>query len=242
MTRDLKDPDSRSPEAQWLDASHDLLQPVRAAQLMLGALRDAATVERRAVIMDDLAAALASLDDMLGSMMASAEVDLGRLRPRVGDFVIGDAVDDVVRQAAALGRAKGVEVRGVRCRAMVRSDPVLARRMLGNLAVNAVRHSGSDRVLIGCRRRGDTIRVEVRDRGKGIAENDLARVFERFERGSPSAGPDGEGLGLGLAIVKGTADVLGHNIYVDSRAGGGSMFAITFPLSGIVRPDPGPSA
>jgi two-component system CheB/CheR fusion protein len=85
-------------------------------------------------------------------------------------------------------------------------------------------------VLLGCRRRGDTLRIEVWDTGPGIPEGQLQAIFEEFHQLDNAARERNRGLGLGLAIVQRLADLLGHAVDVRSRLGKGSVFAIEVPL------------
>ena len=115
------------------------------------------------------------------------------------------------------------------CSLVVRSDRRLLRRLVQNLVSNAIKYTPAGRVLIGCRRRGDTLRIDVYDTGVGIPESkrrDIFVEFHRLEQGARIA----RGLGLGLSIVERVARVLGCAIELESTAGGGSHFAVAVPL------------
>jgi CheY-like chemotaxis protein len=95
---------------------------------------------------------------------------------------------------------------------------------------NAIKYTPKGRVLIGCRRRGDRVRIEVVDTGVGIPrarQRDIFLEFHRLDRGARIA----RGLGLGLSIVERIARVLGHKIEVKSASGKGSEFSIDVPRS-----------
>src|SRR3546814_11009265 len=83
--------------------------------------------------------------------------------------------------------------------------------------------------LLGARRRGETLSIEIHDTGPGIAAEYHQAIFEEFRRVSP-AGTRASGLGLGLAIVKRAADLLGHQVALNSHVGRGSGFSLTVPL------------
>jgi CheY-like chemotaxis protein/anti-sigma regulatory factor (Ser/Thr protein kinase) len=112
--------------------------------------------------------------------------------------------------------------------AVVRSDPLMLRRILQNLVANALRYTQRGTVLMGCRLKGEDICIEVHDTGPGIPEAQREAIFVEFQRGDASAG-DKAGIGLGLSIVRRFADLLGHDIRLNSRAGKGSVFSVTVP-------------
>ena len=99
-----------------------------------------------------------------------------------------------------------------------------------NLLSNAVKYTTEGKLLLGCRRRGDKLRIEVWDTGPGIPELELQAIFEEFHQLDNPARERSKGLGLGLAIVQRLADLLGHKIDVRSRLGAGSVFTIEVPL------------
>jgi signal transduction histidine kinase len=111
----------------------------------------------------------------------------------------------------------------------VRSDRVALAIIVNNLVGNAVRYTERGRILVGCRRRGSHLVIEVHDTGVGIAAKAIPAAFERFRQLDPAAS---EGFGLGLSIVKGLAEQLQHPLLVRSRPGAGSCFAISVPLEG----------
>ncbi len=107
---------------------------------------------------------------------------------------------------------------------MVLSHPLLLSGILRNLMRNAIAYTPrGGRVLVGCRRRGPDLHIEVRDSGVGIPANELPQIFKAFHRGNQTGS---DGLGLGLFIVKRTANLLGHRIEVRSATGRGSCFAL----------------
>jgi two-component system, OmpR family, phosphate regulon sensor histidine kinase PhoR len=128
---------------------------------------------------------------------------------------------------AALQR--GIDLRAVSTNAHVVSNPVLLGCIVRNLLTNAIRYTEpGGRILIGCRRKGDEIRIDVYDTGIGIPELQLPRIFESFTRLAPE---QGNGLGIGLSIVRRALEVLGHRIEVRSVVGEGSLFSIYAPAA-----------
>jgi len=108
------------------------------------------------------------------------------------------------------------------------SDPLMLRRILQNLLTNALRYTHRGGVLMGCRRKGGEVQIQVHDTGPGIPEAQRQAIFLEFQRGEAYAS-DGAGFGLGLSIVRRFATALGHEIRLSSRVGSGSTFSVTLP-------------
>jgi signal transduction histidine kinase len=106
--------------------------------------------------------------------------------------------------------------------AWVRSDPILLERIVGNLVGNALRYTREGGVLLGCRREGERLRIEVWDTGIGIPPDKHEAIFAEFYQVAPGGHLSGGGLGLGLAIVARLCELLGHEVQVASRSGRGS--------------------
>jgi two-component system phosphate regulon sensor histidine kinase PhoR len=124
---------------------------------------------------------------------------------------------------------RGIDLRAVTTNAYVVSNPVLLGCILRNLLTNAIRYTEpGGRILIGCRRKGPEIRIDVYDTGIGIPEHQLPRIFESFTRLAPEGS---NGLGIGLSIVRRALELLGHRIEVRSSVGEGSLFSIYAPAA-----------
>ncbi|BBO07572.1 MULTISPECIES: hybrid sensor histidine kinase/response regulator [Bradyrhizobium] len=216
-------------------ASHDLLQPLNAARLFLSALDESLSVSSRTADADKERAlassavtALRSTEHVLDRLLDISSYDAGAVRAEVLDFPIADLFVQLNVEFSAMARERGLVLRVVDCGLAVRSDPHLLRRILQNLLSNALRYTPRGRILLGCRRRGSALRIEIWDTGVGIAAEDQKRIFEEFQRLAPGSE---KGLGLGLAIVDRVSRLLGHAVDVRSRPGHGSCFAVTVPLA-----------
>jgi CheY-like chemotaxis protein/anti-sigma regulatory factor (Ser/Thr protein kinase) len=130
---------------------------------------------------------------------------------------------------APAAREKELKLRIVPCKQHVRSDPLLLERILLNLVSNALRYTPRGKILVGCRRRGARVRIEVRDSGIGIPQQELRNIFQEFYQLSGADRDRAKGLGLGLAIVERLARLLGHELHVASTPGKGSLFAVEVP-------------
>jgi CheY-like chemotaxis protein len=148
------------------------------------------------------------------------------MRPEFSSFRIDDIMRQIELEFAPLAAAKGIDLKYVPCMLVVRSDRRLLRRLVQNLVSNAIKYTPTGRVLIGCRRTEEELRIDVYDTGVGIPESkqrDIFIEFHRLEQGARIA----RGLGLGLSIVERVARVLGCAVAVDQTRGGGSHFAVT---------------
>ena len=207
-------------------AGHDLMQPLQAARLFLSALAERSP--DHAVTQID--ASLNSVEHLLGELVEVSKLDSGVTTPSFADFRLADVLKPLAEEFSALAGAQGLAFRAMPCSAAVRSDPALLRRILQNFLANALRYTVRGRILLGCRRRGRDVVVEVWDTGPGIPEGKLRDIFLEFHRLEQGKGR-GEGLGLGLAIVERLAGLMGHAVDVRSRPGRGSCFSVRLPVA-----------
>lgn len=212
--------------------THDLMQPLHAAQLFAHALteRGGDLVASR-----HLDGALSATEGLLTGLLDVARLEGGRLHPQPRAFALAEVLDPLAAEFRAIALDRGVRLDVVHAQAWVRSDPQLLRRVLQNFLSNALRYAGRGRVLLGTRRHGDRLRVEVWDTGPGIAPGEQRLIFQEFRRGRTAGG---QGLGLGLSIAQRMADLLGHPLGLRSWPGRGSVFSIEVPLATPVRASP----
>jgi CheY-like chemotaxis protein len=104
-------------------------------------------------------------------------------------------------------------------------------RILSNLIANALRYTEEGGILVGCRKRGRSVRIEVWDTGVGIPREQHDRIFEEFYQLNNPSRDRTRGLGLGLATVKRIVQLLGHPLHLKSVPGRGSKFSIDVPLA-----------
>ncbi len=217
-------------------AVHDLLQPLNAARMFLGALRGKLHGEEERDLMQRAQTALAAQDDLLASMLEVSRLEAGVLQPKLEDVALGPLLAGLAEQFGILAQAQGLVLHTVGTRARVRTDPTLLRRVLQNLLSNALHYTPHGKVLLGCRRVPGAVRVEVWDTGVGIPENKHAAIFEEFARLDNGLRHDRRSAGLGLSIVERTARLLEHPLSLRSWPGRGSVFAITVPLAAATPP------
>ena len=213
-------------------ASHDLLQPLNAGKLFIGALQepgDTPLEPRRAKLADRAMASLQSAESLLKALLDISKLDAGALQPAISEFNIEQILAPLGSEFSAIANDKGLALQLHSRPISVRSDPALLRSILQNFIANAIRYTASGRVLIACRARPGYLLIQVRDSGPGIAEDQQQAIFNEFHR-IEGANTDSQGLGLGLAITERIAALLGHCVTVRSLPGHGSTFSVAVPL------------
>lgn len=210
-------------------ASHDLRQPMHAIGLLVGVLRERMTQDEARVLADKTYEAVLVMERMFGSLLDISKLDAGAVQPQVQTFVLGDVLQRVQQVYAPLAAARGIRLKVRPSALMLRTDPALLERIVGNLVGNALRYTPRGWCLVVCRRRGGALLLQVADSGVGIEPEAQAVIFDEFVRGGqPTAGGE-QGLGLGLSIVRRTAQLLGMQVRVQSRPGRGSVFELEMP-------------
>ncbi len=221
-------------------ASHDVLQPLNAAHLSVSALADLQTTDEARALVRQVERSLETMEDLLRTLIDISKLDAGVMQPSPTDIEVNALMAPLVSDFQTLARAKGLRFRFRRCDAVIRTDKQMLRRILQNLLSNAVRYTPQGGVLIGARRRGPVLRIDVADTGIGIESGQTDMIFEEFHT-IPAPGRSNEppGLGLGLSIVRRMATALGHPLRFRSIPGRGSVFSIEVPVSGLAAsPEP----
>jgi two-component system, chemotaxis family, CheB/CheR fusion protein len=211
-------------------ASHDLRQPLQTLSLLQGLLAKKIKDPDAAKLVVRLEETLGAMSGMLDTLLDINQLEAGIVRPEAVTFPVKDVLERLRTELAYHAAARSLGWHVVPCGLLVHSDPRLLEQMIRNLLSNAVKYTERGKVLLGCRRRGDTLRIEVWDTGPGIPEGQLKAIFEEFHQLDNSARERNRGLGLGLAIVQRLGDLLGHAVDVRSRPGKGSVFAVEVPL------------
>ena len=210
-------------------AVHDLLQPLNAARMFTSLLPSHVRDDSGRHVADSIDAALASQDAILNSLLDIARMESGQIETHVRDFALESLLHVVHNNFSMLAESEGLQLRTCSSKLVVRSDEALLRRILQNFVSNAIRYTRQGHILVGCRRAGDMVRIEVHDQGPGIPESLQREIFEEFRR-LDEGHADDRGAGLGLAIVERLGKLLGHRIGLRSTLGRGSVFWVEVPL------------
>ncbi len=212
-------------------ASHDLRQPLQALSLFIQALVEDCNARRLPTpsLVNKIESSSDSLRLLLDSLLDLSQSEAGELKANVQTVALQPLFDRIRREFYDQASAQGLRFRVIPTGYAARSDPAMLERILRNLVVNALRYTERGSILIGCRRRGEMLRIEVRDSGIGIPKAAQSEIFRDFyQLGNPERDRH-KGLGLGLAIVNALARQLGHKVDVISAPGNGSIFAIELP-------------
>jgi Na+/proline symporter/signal transduction histidine kinase len=230
-------------------ASHDILQPLNAARLYVTSLQERQAQDKdadaeqaeSARLIGNVDASLEAVEEIFGALLDISRLDTGAMRPEFVSFRIDEMLRQLDVEFSPLAREKGLDLRYVPCSLTVRSDRRLLRRLLQNLVSNAIKYTPKGHVLVGCRRRGGKLRIDVYDTGLGIPASKRKVIFREFHRLDEGA-KVARGLGLGLSIVQRIGRVLDHKVDLRSTPGQGSCFSVEVPLSCAVTAVPAPRA
>ncbi|WPO98945.1 NahK/ErcS family hybrid sensor histidine kinase/response regulator [Pseudomonas sp. HR96] len=219
--------------------SHDLMQPLNAARLFSAALshQDEVLSSAAQQLVRHLDSSLRSAEDLISDLLDISRLENGKIIPDVRSFALTELYAPLAAEFTALAEEQGMALHVRSSQLSISSDPKLLRRILQNFLTNALRY-GKGPILLGVRRSAGNLRLEVWDRGPGIAEDKLQVIFEEFKRLDSHQTRAEKGLGLGLAITDGLCRVLGHRLQVRSWPGQGSVFSIEVPQASATLPAP----
>jgi len=209
---------------------HDVLQPLNAARLFASALRDSQfNNDDQRHLAERVDASLRAAEELLDGLLDVSRLDAGRLRPTIEDIDAGVLVAELAAQYAPIAASRGLRLH-VHARPLwVRSDRRLLRRVMQNFIANALRYTRQGRIVLGVRRRGAQVELQVWDTGPGIPQHHMQQIFDEFHRYQQPFDWGEQGLGLGLSICQRISRLLSHELNARSQVGKGSMFSILLP-------------
>ncbi len=217
-------------------ASHDLRQPLVTIGLLVGMARDESGSATTRQLLDRADQAVGALENLLTGLLDLSRLESGVVRPRLAAVPLAGIFASIAAHEQETAAQKGLRLRLRPTTAVVRSDAVMLERILRNLVSNALRYTPRGSVLVAARRRGDALRIEVRDSGVGIAPEDQPGIYREFLRLDNPMRGHSSGMGLGLSIVQRSAEVLGHRVGLRSAPGRGSCFWVEVALDGQAAP------
>ena len=211
-------------------ASHDLRQPLQTLALLQGLLAKIVEGDKAKKLVAGIDDILGAMTGMLNALLDINQIEAGTVRADMVDVPVNDLLGLLGQEFAYLAQSQGLALRMVPCGLSVHSDAHLLEQMIRNLLSNALKYTRRGKVLVGCRRRGGHLSIEIWDTGIGIPEGELGAIFEEYHQLDNAARERDHGLGLGLAIVQRLGKLLGHPVGVRSWPGKGSVFTIEVKL------------
>jgi signal transduction histidine kinase len=217
-------------------ASHDLLQPLNAARLYTATLIERSSGGETEALAQSIEASLNAVEEIMSALLDMSRIDSGALKPVSEPFLVRDLIQKIAVEFAPLATEKSIELTLVDSSAIANADRALVARIVQNLVSNAIKYTRpGGRVLVGCRRRGGRIRLDIVDTGIGFSRDQhrlLFAEFSRLEQGARMA----QGLGLGLSIVERLVAAMGLTLELESSEGKGSRFSLYLPGGKMQKP------
>jgi signal transduction histidine kinase len=210
-------------------AGHDLRQPLHALGFFVDALQEHSLPADGRAVVTNIRRSVDAMEDLFNSLLDVSRLDAGIVRPRIATIPLAPLMERVRAEYEASARQKDLSLSVVGNSLFVRSDPVLLDRIMRNLVANAVRYTDRGRIVLGARRAGDAVRIEVWDSGRGIPKDKHREIFQEFRQLENPERDRRKGLGLGLAIVERLVKLLDHALELRSQLGKGSVFIVTVP-------------
>ncbi len=221
-------------------ASHDLLQPLNAAHLLMSSLSELQSSSESKALAEQVERSLETIDELLRALLEISSLDAGVVKHNIQAIPLRNLFASLESDFKPIANQKNIRIRFMPTNRHVLSDRTMLRRVLQNIISNAIRYTAKGGVLVGTRLRGDTVRIEVHDTGIGIQASQFTEIFEEFHRGTPAGQASDEssaGLGLGLSIVQRMLKTLDHRLEFDSEPGQGSVFSVYVPISTAFHSD-----
>lgn len=212
-------------------ASHDLRQPLYALGLFSTSLEELTLDAKGRDVVRRIHDSIGAMESSFEGLLDLSKLEAGVVQPRLEPVDVDALFDRISQIFRPLAMTRGLDLRFRSDGQWVRSDVALLEQVIGNLTSNAIRATTSGGVLIAARRRGDLLRFEVHDTGRGIAPHNVKRIFEDYVQLDNPQRDRQRGLGLGLAIAQRSVELLGARIEVASRLGRGSCFGFAQPLA-----------
>ena len=209
-------------------ASHDILQPLNAAKLYLGALEEAKLNDDARETVGKLSNSIQASEALIATLLDIARIDQGELKPEYKAINVRDVLQPLIAEFELIAEQKGLQLRSRVADVWVKTDRTYLYRIMQNFVSNALKYTQTGGVLVSVRTKGENVAFDVFDTGSGIAPDQLDKIFGDFYRVS---GHQQQGVGLGLGVVQRLASILDANLTVASRINRGSRFSIQLPPS-----------
>ena len=229
--RDAAEAANLSKDKYLATASHDLLQPLNAARLLISTLRERSLPMAEHNLVERSHQALEGAEDLLTDLLDISKLDQAAIKPDIDIYRLEQLLAPLESEFQSVAAAEGLSLRVRIAPYAISTDFRLLTRILRNFLSNACRYTEQGGILLGARKRGEFLELQVCDSGRGIPEDQLERIFLEFNQLNIGRAAERRGVGLGLAIVDRIARMLGYPVKVRSQPGRGSVFSIRVPLA-----------
>ena len=230
---DETDEANRAKSVFLASASHDLRQPLHAIGLLNESLGRTQLDSAQQEIHQHMNSALGSTREMLDALLNISKLDAGAIKPHPKPFLIRNVFNKLEPELAPTADEKDLVFRTRESIAAGHSDPFIVELILRNLIANAIRYTEHGGILVACRKRSNSLSIEVWDTGIGIKQGKHDEIFKAFNQLSNPERDSRKGFGLGLAIAQGLAQTIGTKVHLNSRYGRGSVFYFQIPQSTV---------
>ncbi|MGE8355068.1 MAG: hybrid sensor histidine kinase/response regulator [Microvirgula sp.] len=229
---ELAEEANRAKSVFLASASHDLRQPLHALGLFVVSLGRTALSGKQRELLDHIEASSAAAREMLNTLLDFSKLEAGVIEARPRPFRLQPMLRKLENEFAPQADGKALIYRTRDTTGVANADPGLVELILRNLIANAIRYTSEGGLLVGCRRRGGELAIEVWDTGAGIPASQHREIFREFHQlGNPERDRR-KGLGLGLAIVDGLARTMQVRVELASVPARGSVFRLCLPQAG----------
>ncbi|GAB5471141.1 MAG: hypothetical protein Kilf2KO_41710 [Rhodospirillales bacterium] len=216
-------------------ANHDIRQPLASLKILIYSCMTEEDEEHRKDLLHAMDISASIMEDILGVLLQVGQLDAGKITPRMTNFQVAPFLERIRIQFEHQAKEKGLDLRVLPSQTTVVSDRALLERVISNFVANAIRYTSRGKILVGCRKCGNSLRIEVHDTGCGISEEHLNTIFEEFYQIPGGHNRRKQGLGLGLSIAQRIAQILDHPLDVRSKPDKGSTFSLDIPLGDVWR-------
>jgi len=218
-------------------ASHDLRQPLTAMGFFIAALKTRIRDKENLELLAKVNKTSQNLKSLLDGLLDLSKIEAGIFKPQREALSLARLFMDLKKEFSPAAENKDLIFKCFTSGWVIDSDHKMLRRILSNLLTNAIQYTGQGqytrqgKILLGCRKKGNNIRIEIHDTGVGIAEEFQEDVFTEYYQVSNPERDRKKGLGLGLSVVKGLCYLLDHKLEMRTNPGRGTSIYLTIPLS-----------
>lgn len=212
-------------------ASHDLRQPLHALSIYSAVLAANPTRATLQEVAQNIDQTVRSLGALLDALLDLSQIDSNSFPMQIRAMDLAQVAKQVCREFEPLASAKGLQLELAVTSAPVLSDPLVVERIVRNLLDNAIKYTGAGQIRVSIAVAGGQATLIISDTGKGIAQDQLPRVFEEFYQVDNPGRDRRRGLGLGLSIVQRMVSLLGVRLDMQSVLGTGTVVRLTLPCT-----------